>query len=154
MLSTVQLKGVRFFAALEQAHLDAVGALAQEERYPKGAVLFAEGDTGDKFFFLLKGKVRISQIVDGVGEEALAILEEGDYFGEMALILGVPRSAHAIAHTDVIVASIDREVFTHLISSNRELGFHVLWSFVLTLSERLRSTDQKLKTFITMLGRF
>jgi len=154
LLTSIKLKGVRLFAALERAHLEAVGELAKEERLPAGTVIFKEGDRSERFYFLLKGKVRISKIIPEVGEEALTILEPGDYFGEMALILGTPRSAQAIAHTEVHLAVIESFTFNELLENNKELGFEVLQSFTRTLAERLLETDEKLKAFFAMVGRF
>lgn len=154
MLTSLQLKGVRLFAALERAHLEAVGELAREERFAPGTVIFDEGDRSEKFYFVLKGKVRISKMIPDVGEEALAILEPGEYFGEMALILGTPRSARATAHTEVIVAAIESFTFNALLEDNKELGFQILQSFTKTLAERLLETDEKLKAFFAMVGRF
>lgn len=154
MLTSLKLKGVRLFAALERAHLDAVGELAREITIPAGDVIFNEGERSEKFYFLLKGQVRISKIIEGIGEEALTVLEPGDYFGEMALILGTPRSATAIANTEVIVAVIESFTFNELISNDKELGFEILQSFTKTLAERLLETDEKLKAFFAMMGRF
>ena len=61
-------------------------------------MIFEEGEQGDKFYLILDGAVRISRIVPGMGEEALAVLRAGTYFGEMALIDDFPRCADARAH--------------------------------------------------------
>ena len=53
-----------------------------------------------------QGQVRISKVVPGVGEEALAILGPGDFFGEIEFFDGAPASAHAIAHTDCEILSV------------------------------------------------
>jgi len=74
-------------------------SLSREKRLPSGEVIFQEGDPGDRMYVVLEGQVRISKHIPGIGEEALAILERGDYFGEMALIDSLPRSADARAHT-------------------------------------------------------
>ena len=69
-----------------------------KEARKHGEAIFAEGDKGDRFYLILDGAVRISRMVPGMGEEALAVLKNGAYFGEMALIDDFPRSAHAIVH--------------------------------------------------------
>ena len=86
------------FSGLPPAHLRRIAEIGAEVKHPYGATVFAEGDAGDKFYIVLAGAVRISRIVPGMGEEALAILRNGAYFGEMALIDDFPRSPHALVH--------------------------------------------------------
>ena len=154
MLQPEQLKCVPIFATLERAQLAQLVALALEERYGVGQHIFAEGDQGSKFYLLLDGRVRISKFIPGIGEEALAILDAGAYFGEMALIDQSPRSAHAIAHTDVVLGAIEADAFEQLLFVNRDLAYDVLWNFVRTLSVRLRETNDKIKAFFAMSGGF
>jgi CRP-like cAMP-binding protein len=154
MLKPAQLQQVPLFAALEGAHLAQVAALAEEEEYPAGGRIFNEGDPGDRLYLILEGRVRISKLIPNAGEEALTILEPGAYFGEMGLIDEGTRSAHAIAHSTVKLASIERAAFEHLLFVNRDLAYDVLWSFVRTLSSRLRETNDKLKTFFVLSGGF
>jgi CRP/FNR family cyclic AMP-dependent transcriptional regulator len=87
--------------------------------------------------------VRISKFIPNIGEEALAVLKEGDYFGEMALIDNFPRSAHAIANTDIEVLAIDKTELDYLMNMDHELGYKLLWKFTETLSKRLRETNEK-----------
>ncbi|MBN2359464.1 MAG: cyclic nucleotide-binding domain-containing protein [Deltaproteobacteria bacterium] len=154
MLQPEQLQCVPIFASLERAQLAQLVALATEERYGVGHHIFAEGDRGTKLYLLLDGRVRISKFIPGIGEEALAILNAGSYFGEMALIDQSPRSAHAIAHSDVVLGAIESSAFEQLLFVNRDLAYDVLWNFVRTLSARLRETNDKIKSFFAMSGGF
>ena len=61
-------------------------------------MIFREGEKGNEMYVVLEGRVMISKYIPGAGEEALAFLERGGYFGEMALIDNEPRSADAKAH--------------------------------------------------------
>src|SRR5690349_11845808 len=103
------LEKVALFEGLTAPQLRKVAALAEPKQFPAGAFLFKEGDPGTAMYVLVNGKVRISKNVPGIGEEALAILEKGQYFGEMAVIEDSPRSADAIAHSSCEVWSIERE---------------------------------------------
>lgn len=154
MLTPEQLKQVPIFSMLDGAQLEQIVVLAEEEAFEPRAEIFKEGDSGDKLYLILEGRVRISKFIPNAGEEALAILDPGAYFGEMALIDESPRSAHAIAHTRLRVASIERSAFEQLLFVNRELAYDVLWAFVRTLSGRLRETNDKLKSFFAMSGFF
>src|SRR5687768_17781821 len=79
-------------------HLRRVVDIGVEEQYKSSATIFGEGAPGDKFYLIVEGAVRISRIVPGMGEEALAVLRPGNYFGEMSLIDDAPRSATAVCH--------------------------------------------------------
>jgi len=94
--------------------------------------------------------VRISKHVPGVGEEALAILESGQYFGEMSLIEDGARSADAIAHTSCVLYQLSREKLEEVMFTDKELASVLLWTFVRTLSARLRETNDKIRSFFAL----
>ena len=87
--------------------LDAEGrkrflALARKRHVDKGVPVFREGELGDEFFVIAKGRVRVTvQELSGEGEKELAILEHGAFFGEMALLGSHRRSASIVALDDV-----------------------------------------------------
>ena len=89
------LAKVPLFAGLTPAALELVAGVATDETYPTGTCIFEHGDIGDKLYIILSGRVRISRNVPGMGEEALAVLNPGAIFGEMALLDDTPRSADA-----------------------------------------------------------
>jgi CRP-like cAMP-binding protein len=151
---TLQLLAkINLFAGLPEVYLRRIQALGQVEKHPYGALIFAEGSAGDKVYLILEGKVRISREVPGMGEEALAILKAGDYFGEMALIDDFPRSADAKAHEACRVFVISKEHLQDLLFVDRDLAYDLLWNFVRTLSGRLRDTNDKM-TFLAVSSRF
>ncbi len=144
------LKKVPLFEGLTQAQLLKVATLAEERSFPSSAFIFKEGDVGAEMFLILEGKVRISKSVPGIGEEALAILEKGSYFGEMAVIEDGPRSADAIAHSSCKLWVVEREKLDQLMFTDKDLAYVLLWTFVRTLSERLRETNDKIKAFFAI----
>ena len=148
------LRKVSLFEGLTPAQLEKVAALLVEREVPAGEHLFREGDSGSEFFVVLSGKVRISKIVPGVGEEALAILEPGAYFGEMSLVDDTPRSADAVAHVSCRLGVFRRDDFDQLMFMDKEIAYSVLWTFVRTLSARLRETNEKIKGFFALSARF
>ncbi|GHG93548.1 cyclic nucleotide-binding domain-containing protein [Comamonas sp. JC664] len=147
------LKKVALFEGLTQGQLAKVAQVGHFRAFPAGAFLFREGETGQEMFVIAEGKVRISKSVPGIGEEALAILEPGQYFGEMAVIEDSPRSADAIAHVSCSVWVIERSQLDQLMFTDKDLAYVLLWTFVRTLSERLRETNEKIKGFFA-LSRF
>jgi len=144
---------VPVFSALSTGNMTRIAALGHEESHPYGATIFAEGDVGDKFYVVLEGAVRVSRIVPGMGEEALAIVKAGSFFGEMSLIDEAPRSAHALVHEKCRLFVIARRELEDLLFVDRDLAYELLWSFVRTLSRRLRDTNDKM-TFLATTGKF
>ncbi|MBT8496048.1 MAG: cyclic nucleotide-binding domain-containing protein, partial [Deltaproteobacteria bacterium] len=92
------LEQIDLFSGLPSIHLKRVADIGVETSYKRNQKMFEEGDAGKKFYLILEGAIRISRTVPGMGEEALAVLKAGNYFGEMSLIDDAPRSAGAIAH--------------------------------------------------------
>lgn len=144
---------VDIFAGLPRAQLRRVVDLGVEESYRRGATIFSEGDAGDKFYLILSGAVRITRFVAGMGEEALAVVRPGAYFGEMSLIDEAPRSAAAIAHESCRLFVVSRRDLEDLLFVDRDLAYELLWNFVRTLSRRLRATNDKM-TFLATTNKF
>ena len=121
-----------------------------DETYVK---IFEEGEKGDKFYLILEGAIRISRFVPGMGEEALAVLREGAYFGEMSLIDDDPRSATALAHEKSRVFVVKRRDLEDLLFVDRDLAYELLWNMVRTITKRLRATNDKM-TFLATSNKF
>jgi len=110
-----------------------------EKQLNTGDVLFKDGDPGDEMYLIKSGKIRISKAAGDI-EKTLAILKEGDFFGEMSVIDGSPRSATATAIEPTELVIFDREVFMNQVRENP------LIEYVLhTLIRRLRETDEQIK---------
>ena len=139
------LQSVSLFDNLDAVQLAHIASITTERLLRKGDVVFREGDVAGDFYIVKKGKVRISKVVPGMGEEALAILPQGAYFGEMELIEGSPpRAAQATAHEDCILQTFTFDDFHTLLSTDKELAVAILWNFVRTLSNRLRESNDKI----------
>jgi CRP-like cAMP-binding protein len=149
-----KLSQVYLFRELTPSEIDTLLSISQEKRAQKDEVIFKEGATGDAFYFIVSGSIRISTMVPGVGEEALTILREGEYFGEMALIDDAPRSASAIANEDTILLLIEKDNFRKLLAQETGIAYKLLWVFTKTLSARLRKTDEQLKSIFSIAKTF
>jgi len=147
------LDQIDLFEGLPSAHLRRVVDISSEESYKKNAKLFEEGDPGDKFYVILDGAIRISRFVPGMGEEALAVLRTGAYFGEMSLVEHATRSAAAICHESCRLFVVNRADLEDLLFVDRDLAYELLWNFVRTLSRRLRATNDKM-TFLATTNKF
>jgi CRP/FNR family cyclic AMP-dependent transcriptional regulator len=148
------LKKVHLFETLTTAELEKIERISCVESIARDTVIFKEGDEGDRYYVITHGEVRISKFIPHIGEEALAVLTPGDCFGEMALIDSSPRSAHAIANTDVVVLAINKTDFDRILIMDRDLGYKLVWAFTKTLSRRLRETNQKMASFLAISGGF
>jgi CRP-like cAMP-binding protein len=138
------LRRVSLFHELEDEELAQVLMVGLVKRYPAGAVILAEGTAGGRLQIIHEGQVRISKVVPGVGEEALAILRPGEFFGEMEFLDKAPASAQAIAHSDCEIFAVPHDEVEHLMVSRPELSAKLLWALSRTLAIRLRETNQKL----------
>ncbi|MBA2664026.1 MAG: cyclic nucleotide-binding domain-containing protein [Bradymonadaceae bacterium] len=142
------LRDIDLFHKLGDRALNEVLAITSIERPKMGDLIFEEGSVGDALYIILDGEVRISKDIHGIGEEALAFLTAGSYFGEMALLEDASkRSANAIAGDSCMLGKIDRASFMGLLERDKQLAFEILWSFVNTLSRRLRESNEKIAFF-------
>ncbi len=107
-----------------------------EKSLKPGEVLFKQGDPGTEMFLIRSGKIKITRSAGGQ-DKTLAVLKEGDFFGEMAVIDGSPRSANAIAAEEVKLLIIDREAFKAHLKSNPMIEY-----VLETMARRLRDTNK------------
>lgn len=148
------LRQVALFDGLLPVHLERIASLVQEVHYAHGEPVFSHGDAGDGLYLILSGAVRISRSVSGIGEEALAVLKPGMYFGEMSIVDDdVPRSADAIAHEESRLLKLPKGDLRDLMFVDRELAYELLWRFVRTLSSRLRDSNDRL-LMLTVSSKF
>lgn len=138
------LRSLPFFQELTPEELEQVVALGRVVTYPKEMILFREGDKGEALYVVLEGSVRVSKAVPGSRDEAMAFMERGSFFGEMALVDEFPRSATAVASQDCKVLFIDKQAFIQLIQGDPVIGRKILWAFCRTLSLRLRETTDRI----------
>jgi len=106
-----ELARVGLFADLTGDTLTKLADRMQREEVASGTVLIREGEPGDRFFVLLSGLAGVSQ--SGLGERR--VLKAGEFFGEVALTMHVPRTATVTAMTPCVVAHCDEATFDELI---------------------------------------
>jgi CRP-like cAMP-binding protein len=151
MSTTLELlRRLEIFKGLTDDELSRIGEICAEKRYVSGEYVFREGEPGNRLFVVAEGEVRISRQIPGAGEEALAVLKPGALFGEMAVFDRSERSTDAISHGGTLVLTITRAEFEMLLDFNRDLAYKVLWAVVRMLSNRLRATNDSLKSVLAM----
>ncbi|HWS72888.1 MAG TPA: cyclic nucleotide-binding domain-containing protein [Thermoanaerobaculia bacterium] len=140
---------------LSAAEMKLLATFSTEERFRDGSMIFREGEKGDKLYIVLDGRIRISKFIPGVGEEALTVLDRGDFFGEMALIDDKARSADAKAHDgDATVLSIDRATLNEILSMDPHASLQFLNLLCRMISRRLREINDKIVQWKYMSGGF
>ncbi len=138
---------------LTNLEINFLAALSREKKLAPQKVIFREGEVGDEMYVVLEGRVMISKYIPGAGEEALAFLERGDYFGEMALIDNQPRSADAKAHdSGAVVLAIPREVLNGILDIHRLSSLSLLKILCNLVATRLRELDDKIIGWFILAG--
>jgi CRP-like cAMP-binding protein len=106
-----ELSRVGLLATLSGESLGRLAARMRREELPAGVGVVREGEDGDRFYVVLSGILAVSQETRG----AQRVLRPGDYFGEVALAMDMPRTASVTALTPVTVASCDRATFDEFV---------------------------------------
>lgn len=119
-------------------------SIAKEEKITADHEIFREGVPAQALYVVLDGTVRISKRNSKGADEPLALIREGEVFGEMALLDEYPRAASATAHRDTVVLRIDSADFKILMSEQDALANKLLWVFVRVLCHRLREADKQI----------
>jgi len=135
------LKDIPLFATLTDKEIEDISRVALKKTFPKNTVLFTEGDTTDSLYIICSGKVKVT-INDSDGKEIiLSMLGQGEYFGEMALIDGEPRSACVMTKEPTELLIISKKDFMEIFSSN-PLAFSLLKGMI----KRLRDANKKIES--------
>lgn len=106
-----ELTRVELLAGLPGSKLAELAGRLEREDVAPGATVVREGDPGERFYIVLSGMLSVLQ--EGIGERRM--LRPGDSFGEVALAMGIPRTASVRAVTPAVVASCDSETFDQLL---------------------------------------
>ncbi|MEM9483102.1 MAG: cyclic nucleotide-binding domain-containing protein [Cyanobacteria bacterium P01_F01_bin.116] len=117
------LRQVSYFSNFSDLEIRQLIEIGQRQRSRSGTTLFHEGDAGNSFYILLEGKI---DILAEKLDRHLATLEPGDFFGEVALLLGVPRTAMARVAEDALLFVINRPSFSDLLRRYPDLSNQVV----------------------------
>jgi CRP/FNR family transcriptional regulator, cyclic AMP receptor protein len=137
MIDAASIRRVPLFRDFGDQEVAGVAATITDRTYAKHEFVVREGDPGSTFFFLVKGSVSVCRVMPDGREMILAILKEGDFFGEMAMFDSSLRSASIKALTDVEVGAIRHADFLIFLDRNPHIGR----ALVIALSERLRAAN-------------
>ena len=132
------LAKVPFFASVAEAELELLARSFQRRSVRAGKAVFRQDDPGSSLFVIHAGVVKIQRTSSAGKEVILAILGPGDFFGELALLDGEPRSADAMVKEDCAMLVLERDDFLAFLDKQPGVATKLLAA----LSRRLRRTDQ------------
>lgn len=136
------LKAVPIFSELDTETLKQISLLGSRKFYKKDTTILHENETGSALFVIISGKVKVSRESDDGKEVILSILNESDFFGEMAILDGLNRSASVTAIEETELFLIQRTDFLNLLQEHPEISVSLLQE----LTRRLRASDLRIKS--------
>jgi CRP-like cAMP-binding protein/CO dehydrogenase nickel-insertion accessory protein CooC1 len=140
MRVTDLLRTMDIFEALPAQELETIAQLLRERRLGEAEVLCRQGDPGDALFIVTGGRIRLSTHDPSGNEKVLTYFTDGQFFGEMSLLTGAPRSATATAETDSQVLVLDKRAFDQLLASDAQ----IMREMLKVVSQRTLHTNQQL----------
>ncbi len=126
------LRNVPLFSSMPPEELGALAGIAEEVVYSTGQAIIEEGALGDTMYLIVEGEVDVHR-----GDDSLAVLKSQDYFGEMTILDGEPRSASVTALQDCLLLRINQTDFQAILRRHSNVAL----SIIRTLTRRLRETD-------------
>lgn len=148
MLSVMEvilaLKSTPLFHDVPGEGLKRLSDFIQEKRACAGELIFREDDLGDEMYLVRSGKVRIHQELDS-GPAVISMVEPGGYFGEMAIIDDLPRTASATAEVDSSLLVLHKNDFRAAVQDYPDIAFEVFREF----TRRLRRADRSYRDLLT-----
>ena len=120
-VDAARLRAVPILQELDDASLSTIARFFATEHFPPHRPVVQQGDAGDKFYIIVRGKVSVFRTEASGEEHPLAVLEDGDHFGEVALMERIPRTASVHTLTDCVFLTLQREHFLRLVEANPDL---------------------------------
>lgn len=141
-LSLVVLRNLPLFSGVTEAELEKIAKVAGRKRVERGAYVVRAGENTDSLYILLTGRAKVTNTDEEGREIILAWLDSGEFFGEMGLIDGSPRSASVVAAEPCELLSLSKEAFQRCLQDN----FQVAQKLMQILVRRLREADRKIES--------
>ncbi|MFH1657952.1 MAG: cyclic nucleotide-binding: regulatory protein Crp [Rhodocyclaceae bacterium] len=141
-LSLVVLRNVPLFSGLDEHELEKLSRVAGRKRVERGASVVRAGDSTDSLYVLISGRAKVTNTDEEGREIILAWLGPGEFFGEMGLIDGSPRSANVVAAEACELLFLDKDSLQRCMQDN----FQVAQKLMKILVLRLREADRKIES--------
>lgn len=135
------LRHCRLLDNLTDEQIESIGELVEEHHFRKGEYVCREGAWGDSMYIIDNGEVKIIKKLDVEDVWEITALRHGDFFGEVSLVDGSPRTASCVALTNTTVLELYGRDFKRLIQARDDLSNRMMESLLRTLINRIRATD-------------
>lgn len=147
------LKETTLFEDLSAREIKTVSSLIHHRRYADGEIVFREGEPGVGLYIVMKGRIRIFKTLKNGKEITLAELAPPQFFGEIAVIEGGPRTASAICIGETELIGFFKADLLELIETNPGTGAKILLKISEILCKRLRSADMEIARLSAIEGK-
>ena len=134
------LRTVSLFGDLDMVELGYISEKMVSKHFENGNLIFLEETKGENLFFVVEGSVKVTRLSKDGREVILAMLNAGDFFGEMSLLDGESRSANVIALEDTEVLSLYRDDFLDVLHDYPKIAIQLLKE----MTSRLRKSDRQI----------
>jgi CRP/FNR family cyclic AMP-dependent transcriptional regulator len=131
------IKGVSLFSHVDEKAQGSLADLLIMKDFPRDTLVFGQDDPGDAMFIIAKGRVKVVLYGESGKEVTLSVFKQGDFFGEMALLDDLPRSANVVTLEPSSLLILKREAFRRHLQENPATAFNVMAE----LCRRLRKAD-------------
>jgi CRP/FNR family transcriptional regulator/CRP/FNR family cyclic AMP-dependent transcriptional regulator len=150
-MAATYLSRIRLFSGIPPEDAQRLEDRAKRRSFRRGEVIFHKGDPGATLYIILSGQVKIVLPSEGGEEAVLGVLDEGEFFGELSLIDGHPRSATIMATQPTEALVLHRDEFVAFLEANPRVAIDLLHIFC----QRLRETDEFVEdaVFLDVPGR-
>ncbi len=135
------------FGTLDPSEIQELLPIIEVEEFSAGQTLFTEGDAGDAWYALYRGKVDVIKDV-GADKKEIHPLDAGACFGEIALLDGAPRSATIQAIDDCVVLRFSQSAFEELLDQSHSVAYKLLRHLAVMLARRTRSATERLSELV------
>jgi len=141
MLINQLILKVPIFSGLDETQVSFILSKMNKKEYLKGDIILMEDEVGDTFFIIMEGSVKVTKDSEDGREVILAVLSNGNFFGEISLLDGKTRSANAISLEKTKLMILKRHDFLNLIKEFPQISISLLSE----LANRIRKTDAQVE---------
>lgn len=141
-LSLVVLRNIPLFSGLDEGELERLSRVSARRRAERGEFIVRAGESTDSLYVLLSGRAKVTNSDEEGREIILAFLGAGEFFGEMGLLDGSPRSADVVAQEACELLVLGKEEFQRCLKDNFKVALRLMQMLV----QRLREADRKIES--------
>lgn len=144
-MTDIDLKKISIFEKLDEDEINKLKEKFVLKKIPKDNLIFSEGEAGDSLLLVIKGEILITKLAKATHtEEFLATIREGEMLGEMSLFIDTPRTATAVARTDVELIEIKKDDILDFLQTQPQASLKIYPAITSTLINRLNKTSTEL----------